>query len=599
MTVKNLLSQIQNDKRLRFHLLLLLVWVAIGTGLRFTNLASKTPSTIEFATLIFSLGNSVRAVPLERAFGLDTLLKPLQTNPDASISEVIHHLFAESTHPPVYFALTHLWLKLFPADGGLVSLWAARSLSALFGAASIPAVFGLGWLAFRSRKVGQMAAALMAVSPYGIFLAQEARHYTLPVLLIIASLCCLVTATRSVNSRTPLPIWVGLTWVGINSLGLAVHYFFSLALAAEALVLLGFGFGELRREKFPPLALLSSQPWLRIYAVAAGTLTGGLVWLPALKGASDSELTRWIYSGNPFSDWLEPVVRVLAWVITMLSLLPVEGTPLPIAIASGLGMGVFLLWALLIFWRGIKIQMGQPAARDSALILGGFTLGTVALVFGITYGLGADLTLAARYHFVYFPGVIVLLGSAIAFCLDAPVGCVSDSVTHPTTEVGCVSDSVTHPKSWFTGRKKAAALILLMGLAGGLTVVSNLGFQKSKRADILVPVIIQRSEVPVLIATVHKTHAETRAMMGLAWEFKHRNRLSPASHPQFLLAHKDDDSQPASEALYRTLEQLPRPLDLWAVNFTAAFEPAAQNCAADSKKLPKVAGYKYRLYHCK
>ncbi|MBW4493951.1 MAG: glycosyltransferase family 39 protein [Oscillatoria princeps RMCB-10] len=585
MTVRNLLTKIKNDKRSRFHLLLLLAWVAIGTGLRLTNLASKTPSTIELATLIFSLGNSVRAVPLERAIGLDTLLKPLLPNPDAGISEVVHHLLAESTHPPVYFALTHLWLKLFPADGGLVSLWAARCESALFGAASIPAVFGLGWLAFRSPKAGQMAAALMAVSPYGIFLAQEARHYTLPVLLIIASLCCLVTATRSVNSRTPLPIWVGLTWVGLNSLGLAVHYFFSLALAAEALVLLGFGIGELRREKFPPLALLFSQPWLRIYAVAAGTLAGGLVWLPALKGASDSELTRWIYSGNPFSDWLEPVVRVLAWVITMLSLLPVEGTPLPIAIASGLGMGVFLLWALPLFWRGIKIQMGEPAARESTLILGGFTLATVALVFGITYGLGADLTLAARYHFVYFPGVIVLLGSAIAFSLDDPVGCVTRSVTHPT--------------SWFAGRKKAAAVILALGLAGGLTVVSNLGFQKSKRADLLVPIILQRSEVPVLIATAHKTHAETRAMIGLAWEFKHRNRLSAASNPQFLLAHKDGDSKPVSQALYRTLEELPRPLDLWAVNFTAAFEPAAQNCVADSKKLPKVAGYKYRLYHCK
>jgi len=42
-----------------------------------------------------------------------------------------------------------------------------------------------GW--FRSRLVGQIAAAMMAVSPYGIYLAQEARHYTLAILLIIAS----------------------------------------------------------------------------------------------------------------------------------------------------------------------------------------------------------------------------------------------------------------------------------------------------------------------------------------------------------------------------------------------------------------------------
>jgi len=49
---------------------------------------------------------------------------------------------------PVYFVLTHLWMKLFPTEGGLVTLWAARSLSAILGAASIPAIFGMGWLVF-------------------------------------------------------------------------------------------------------------------------------------------------------------------------------------------------------------------------------------------------------------------------------------------------------------------------------------------------------------------------------------------------------------------------------------------------------------------
>jgi len=41
-------------------------------------------------------------------------------------------------------------MKLFPTEGGLVTLWAARSLSAILGAASIPAIFGMGWLVFRS-----------------------------------------------------------------------------------------------------------------------------------------------------------------------------------------------------------------------------------------------------------------------------------------------------------------------------------------------------------------------------------------------------------------------------------------------------------------
>lgn len=60
------------------HLLLLLVALAIGTGLRFTHLASKPPWNDEFATVVFSLGNSLRTVPLDQAIALDTLLRPLQ-----------------------------------------------------------------------------------------------------------------------------------------------------------------------------------------------------------------------------------------------------------------------------------------------------------------------------------------------------------------------------------------------------------------------------------------------------------------------------------------------------------------------------------------
>jgi uncharacterized membrane protein len=40
-------------------------------------------------------------------------------------------------------------MRLFPSEDNLVSLWAARSLSAVFGALSIPAIYALSWLTFR------------------------------------------------------------------------------------------------------------------------------------------------------------------------------------------------------------------------------------------------------------------------------------------------------------------------------------------------------------------------------------------------------------------------------------------------------------------
>ena len=259
--------------------LLLLVWIAIAAGLRFTYLAGKPPWSDEFATLVFSLGNSFRSVPLDQVITSDTLLAPLKPNSSTSINSVINNLITESNHPPLYFVLTHLWLKLFPGHGELVSLWVARSWSVLLGVISIPAMFGLGWLGFRSCLVGHFAAALMAVSPYGIYLAQEARHYTLGILLVIASVSCLVYATRSLQQQTPLPIYIALIWVIVNSLGIAVHYFFVLVIAAVGLVMLGLRIGS-------GGSVFSWKYWWRIYAVALGTLMGVLVWLPILDRKS-------------------------------------------------------------------------------------------------------------------------------------------------------------------------------------------------------------------------------------------------------------------------------------------------------------------------
>ncbi|MGB3265115.1 MAG: glycosyltransferase, partial [Microcoleus sp.] len=91
-------------------LLLILLWTAIALMLRFANLDLKPLWTDEFSTLVFSLGNSFRGVPIDRAIDLPTLLQPLQFRPDAGIGDVLNHLLLESNHPPVYFMLAHWWM---------------------------------------------------------------------------------------------------------------------------------------------------------------------------------------------------------------------------------------------------------------------------------------------------------------------------------------------------------------------------------------------------------------------------------------------------------------------------------------------------------
>lgn len=568
------------------HPLLNLMWLIIGISLRLANLTAKPPWTDEFSTLVFSLGNTFLSVPLDQAIAPDILLQPLQLNPAASIGDVVHNLVTQDNHPPLYFVLAYLWMKLFKSDGGLVSLFAARSLPAIIGAASIPCVYILGRVAFRSPLVGHLSAAMMAVSPYGIFLAQEARHYTLATLWVTGSLTCLVIATRHIQNRTHLPIWVALLWVEINALGIATHYFFTLTLCTEAVVLIFLAWVQLQTSS--KFSLLFSPPWRRIYAVATATCIAGLIWLPIfLENENRGALTEWIRGSRVGLDWLSPIFQALGTLIAMISLLPVESSQLLVVIPSGVVMLTFFIWAVPILLRGFKIQLQHPENRIMIQVLAGVVISAIALFFIFTYFLGIDLTRGARYNFVYFPAIVVLLGASLAVCWHPPKELME-------REQG--KNGIKNIGKWGINGKRAVMLIWLMGFASAVTVICDLGYQKYYRPDLFVQLIQQTSATPVLIAATHRTYVHTGEMMGVAREIKLANSLQK---PLFLLAHQDKDPNTSTIALENTLNKLPRPFDLWLVNFHAPVAEAVRTCViSDTQSLPSIDGYEYELYHC-
>jgi uncharacterized membrane protein len=587
-------------------LLLLLLWTVIAFILRFANLNSKPLWTDEFSTLVFSLGNSFRGVRLDRAIELSTLLEPLQLRPDADTADVLRNLLLESNHPPVYFMLAHWWMRLFgPTEDSLV--WIGRALPALLGVISVPAIYFLGKFAFSSRLVGQCAAAMMAVSPYGIYLAQEARHYTLGILLVIASLFCLALAAKKLQQRAPLPIWAVLLWVVVNCLGIAVHYFFALTLCAEAIALVAVIWqqfnGKLPIDNGQQPNIWHFQILGRLFSVAMGTLAGGLVWLPVfLSNKYGSELTNWIVSGDrTFLNWINPIFQALAGWITVMSLLPVESQNLAVVVVSAIAMTIFFILVLPILFSALKNSLTTPDTRLGTVIFGGFVLGAIFLFFSFAYILGIDLTRGARYNFVYFPGVILLLGATLAVIFNTP----------------------TAKSQWFNLRaievpgKKAVVLILAMGFFSGVTVNSNLGYRKYYKPDLLIPVIRELSKVPVLIATTQKTHVEIGELMGIGWEWERssatdfvadvtdvtdvrkKEEVKAFDSPLFLLANqRRDGPEIAAGTLDKTLSQLERPLDLWLVNFRPPVNLEAQKCQVESRELPAVHGYEYQVYHC-
>lgn len=582
--------------------------MVVGAALRFIRLAAKPPWTDEFSTLVFSLGQSFSVIPIDQAISLETLLEPLHVDSQIGVGAVPRALFAETVHPPLYFMLAHWWMQWFSGKNALASIWVARSLSALFGVLAIPASFGLGWLAFRSAVVGHCAAAMMAVSPFGIYLAQEARHYTLAILWVIAALACLVVAIQHLDRRTTLPIWLGVLWVVINGLGIATHFFLLITLCAAAVVVAIIAWNQGRQD---PQILLRS-PWRRLYAVMIGTAATGLVWLPVWLGIQNHDVTQWIQNGDrlDFSAIVSPIFQALAAWITMLVLLPVEAPSLPVVVVSGVAMAAFLVWVIPFLNRGLKHQWANPQGRLAVFTLGGFVLGAIALFFIITYGFGADLTRGARYNFAYFPAVIVLIGASLAACWQWQTP--KQQVPKQETEAESKSVQPTAalpPQRWYQrlNGKQAVMFVLAIGLLSGLTVVNNWGYRKYYRPDLLVPLIQAQSQNPVLIATTHNTHVQVGEIMGIAWKMIHpepQGQPLPASvleTVQFLFAHQNSDrceeDCPSTEALTETLAASSRPVDLWLVNFRAPAD-LEQNCMAETLSGPHISGYSYELYRC-
>lgn len=568
------------------HFYLLLLWLFIGTTLRFFRLDSLPPWTDECATMVFSLGNNFHSVPLNQLISVDILLQPLQLKPISSISTVIENLLQDSTHPPLYFVIAHFWMKLFSPVGEVASVFIARSLSALWGVISIPAMFCFGYFTFRSPLVGQFAAAMMAVSPYTIFLAREARHYSLVMLLIIVSLCCLIITLEKIYAHHLLPLGLVFTWIIINCLGVATHYFFMLTLCAEGLVLLK----EIYQIKNQNLQNIQNINWWRLGIVAIGTLIGCLVWIPNLQNIPGNDLTSWVEASSLHSRWLEPLARLLLWLMSMLLLLPSAFTILPliVIIISGVVTLLFLIWSLPKIINGLKVYQKELTGKDtnenlslrilSLRILIEFVVSAIALTLFLTYILSKDLTLAARFQFFYTPAIIVLLGAALAGYWKQQ-----------------------RKLRFFGSTKFAVSIILLMSILGGVTVSNNLGYLQNQRPDILAAIIQQVSENNalnnVLIATKHIHHGQTGRMMGLAWELQNQ----PINNLQFFLAAQDANSQTYTQSetiLTESITKLSRPLDLWLVEFRTQIDLELQNCQLD-KKHDKFAGeYRYKLYHC-
>ncbi|MBE9159117.1 hypothetical protein IQ265_20085 [Nodosilinea sp. LEGE 06152] len=546
------------------------VWFLIALAIRLSFLVSKPLWMDEVATTIFSLGNSSRSVPLDQVISLEQLLTPLRPRPEATVGSAIGYLMREDNHPPAYFALAHLWMNLFPAVQGVASPWAVRALPALLGALSVPAVYLAGWLGFRSVLAGQISAALMAVSPFGVAMAQEARHYGMATLMVSLGLVCFAVGAWSLygaDHKEPLTAPIspafGLLWVGVNALAFATHYFTALAMMAQALVFVALAWHQGRSQP----QVLWRRPWRRLYWVMLGTLASCLVWLPVLLnfyGSSQSSNLA-IDLSQPMR-WLDPIAQMLVGLIFMV-ITPITHAQGAIGIAAVV-LSVLLLLPVLL-WLVVRLIKARPLVSQSAsgrfglLVMGGFVLAAIALFFAVTYGLAMDITRGHRYNFVFHPGVMVLIGGLLAvYWSETP----ETSARIPFTP-------------WRISGRRSVQAIWVAGLVSALFVVSNLAFAKYYAPAQFVRTVQAESTHPVLIGFPNPIETKPTVIgiefLSIGWEIqRHFNPAAPESQwsvpPRFFIWALPSNPTVAPETkLADMLSTPPRPFDLWFLHINS------------------------------
>ncbi len=167
-----------------------------------------------------------------------------------------------------YFLLMRVWVL-----GGLNETW-LRLPTAVFGIASIPLLYVVG-RRLGGISVGLAAAALLAFSPAHIYLSQEARSYTLAILLVLLATWFFVNAVERDGAQD----WALWTIFGIAAF--YTHYFAALVLVAHVASLFFTRSPAARRKAAfcGVLILLAAVPGLT-YPFRASPENLHFAWMP-------------------------------------------------------------------------------------------------------------------------------------------------------------------------------------------------------------------------------------------------------------------------------------------------------------------------------
>ncbi|MES2179265.1 MAG: glycosyltransferase family 39 protein [Gemmatimonadota bacterium] len=278
--------------------------------------------------------------------------------------------FPKDNHHPLYSILAHVSMSAFGEHA-----WAIRLPSILFGAATVPLLYGFARYLTSTREA-LLSAALLAVSYHHVWFSTNARGY---VMIAFFTIACTWSLLRLIEGG---PASLALWYAACGALGAYTHLTMVFIVVAHALVTVGalllHGNPRAQWNRW-------GRPVLAAFALAAvGTL---LLYAPVLLQVhtffadKPSALTASSTKGWAFVEGL----RVLA---------------------LGFGAGTIIVGVIVVAIAGALFMLGlRSFARNDAVALGLFVAPAFVILAGAQLARG---TFYPRFLFALIgPGILI------------------------------------------------------------------------------------------------------------------------------------------------------------------------------------------------
>ncbi len=244
-----------------------------------------------------------------------------------SLADLASGRLRDLGNPPLLPILLHGWSLLFGGSDA-----ALRSLSALAGVLSVPVLFSVG-RRLAGEGAGLLAAALLAVDPFQVYLAQEARVFALATLLALLTVETLQGALERPGS---LAAWAAYA-VSAFALAYAHYYGFFLLLGEAAFV-----------------AARDRRAFLRQAGALAAAGLAYATWLPAFLQQLG---TRGNLARSPESWWLHALATPMVYAVG--TTLAWKGMATPLRLGLGAAAAVACLVPMVV---GLRATRRSPCA---------------------------------------------------------------------------------------------------------------------------------------------------------------------------------------------------------------------------------------------